>query len=236
MGVTLESTMNSSSEAGRSTAIGFARRAFEANRHADAVRICDHLLRQDAMDAEVAMLRFDLHVAIEEYEEAYRLIGRFVQPRAATDILLRAAFGAAYTGRSRPEMKEFCEGTLPFFPSLRFSPFFASRTLKAFRLSASLAVGTDACMSGQPHLAERYLGLALQEDPSEPNAALLLERIYSDRRDFVRALDALLKGRGRMFGTDARDADIRIRHLQRVVSAGSVAVVTPAVRSQFRVA
>jgi tetratricopeptide (TPR) repeat protein len=236
MDVVLESKVNSSYEAGRSTAIGFARRAIGANRHLDAVRICNHLLRQDPRDAEVAMLRFDLHVSAGEYEEAYELIGPFVQPRAATDILLRAAFAAAYTGRSRSEMKEFCEGTLPFFPSLRFSPFFASRSLKAFRLSASLAVGTDACMSSQPSIAEMYLGLALQEDPSEPNAALLLERIYSDRHDFASALDALLKGRGRMLGTDARDADIRIRHLQRVVSAGSFAVVSTAVRSQFRVA
>lgn len=234
----MDSKRNTSNDAGRSTAIGFARRAFEASRAADAVRICDHLLHQDPMDAEVAMLRFDLHVLAGEYQEAYTLIGRFVQPRAATDVLLRAAFAAAYTGRPRAEMKEFCEGTLPFFAALRSSPFFASRTLKAFRLSASLAVGTDACMSGQTHLAEMYLGLALQEDPSEPNAALLLERIYSDRRDFGRALDALIRGRGRMCGPDARDADLRIRHLQRIVSAANtgLAVTTPALRAQVRVA
>lgn len=184
------------------------------------------------------MLRFDLHVRMEEYDEAYTLIGRFVQPRAATDILLRAAFAAAYTGRSRPDMKDFCEGTLPFSQALRSSPFFASRTLKAFRLSASLAVGTDARMSGQTQIAVMYLGLALKEDPSEPNAALLLERIYSDRHDFVRALDALLKGRGRMSGSDARDSDVRIRHLQRIVSAATsgVAVASPALRARFRVA
>lgn len=219
---------------GRTQAVELARKAFDTGRFSDGIRICDHLLQQNPQDAEVAMLRFDFHVRAGEFDEAQALICRFIQPRAATDVLLRAAFATAYTGRSRLDMKEFCDGFLPWSLAPRSSPFLGSRSLRAFRLSASLAVGTDARMSGQNRIAEMYLTLTLKEDPAEPIVALLLEGIYSERRDFGRALDALIHGRNRMSGADARDADLRIRELQRIVNA--VPIAAPKLRTQFRVA
>lgn len=220
-----------SSIADRTQAIQAARKGFDAGLFNEAIRICDHLLRQDARDAEVAMLRFDLHVRNLEFEAAYHLIGPFVQPGAATDLLLRAAFATAYTGRTRLDMKEFCEGFLPFSLDPHTSPFLASRSLKSFRLSASLAVGTEARLSGQARIAEMYLKLTLHEDASEPIVASLLSEIYLERGENERALDALVQGRIRMTGREARNADQRIRRLQRVVSDAPKPVWRPQLRT-----
>ncbi|MGV3617072.1 MAG: hypothetical protein ACO1SV_17230 [Fimbriimonas sp.] len=203
----------------RGLAIEAARKAFATGHVREAAWICDALLRGDGRDAEVAMLRFDLHASSEEYVQAYNLIGAFVRPGADTDLLLRAAFAAAFTGRPRPEMKEFCDAYLPWTTLSRPSHTLHGRSLKALRLSASLALAADARMSRQDHVALMYIERAQEEDPSNPNAAWLLEGICSERRQYVQALDALCKGRVRMAPAEGRDADVRIRELHRVVNA-----------------
>lgn len=210
---------NAPSPSRRALAIEVARKAFALGQVKDAAWICDALLREDRRDAEVAMLRFDLHVRRAEYLQAYDLIGSFVRAGADTDILLRAAFAAAYTGRPRPEMKEFCDAFLPWTTLSRPSHTLHGRSLKALRLSASLALAADARMTRQDHVALMYVGLALEDDASNPNAAWLLESIYSERRQYIQALDALCKGRVRMSQLEGRDADARIRELHRVVNA-----------------
>jgi tetratricopeptide (TPR) repeat protein len=218
----------------RTLAIDVARRAFATGAADDAAWICDCLLRDDPTDAEVAILRFDLHIQSRQYEAAYDIIGPFVRPRADTDVLLRAAFAAALTGRPQPEMKKFCDGFLSWIMPCRRSDATVGRSLKALRLSASLAIGADARSSRQEQVALLYLGLALEDDPSNPTAAEMLEGLYSERGDYAQALDSLLRGRARMFGDEAKAADARIRQLRAIVNAQYQSLATPSLRAQIR--
>jgi len=186
------------------------------------------------MDAVAAILRFDIHVSLYEYEKAYDLIGRFIRPHSDSDILLRAAFAAAYTGRPRPEMKRFCDGYLASLGPALSADMAASRSSKALKLSASLALGIEAHMSLQDYVALQYLKLAVKEDPSNPKAALMLGNIYEAQRDFALALDALIKGRSRMSFEESRPADIRIRQLRRMVNAESQTMRPSEADSHFK--
>jgi hypothetical protein len=218
----------------RTLAVDVARRAFATGATDEAAWICDCLLRDDPTDAEVAILRFDLHILHRQYAAAYDIIGPFVRPRADTDVLLRAAFAAALTGRPQPEMKKFCDGFLSWIMPCRRSDATVGRSLKALRLSASLAIGADARSSRQDHVALLYLGLALEDDPSNPVAAEMLESLYSEQGDSARALDSLLRGRARMVGEEAKAADVRIRHLRAIVNAQSQNLASPSLRVQVR--